>query len=154
MNAIAGSVAQQSSSRSYYLPAMVAAIGGLARRGILVRGGTVLQQCAKVDTVLFDKTGPITTGQFEILRVIALRGTEGDVLSLAAAAESGSDHLLARLIVSEAARRGLKPPLVDDSRILPGRGAECILSGRTIRAGSAAFLAGCGIEGGRGHGVS
>lgn len=127
--------------------AMVAAIGGLARRGILVRGGTVLQQCAKIDTVLFDKTGTITTGQFEILRVTALRSTEADVLNLAAAAESGSDHLLARVIVSEAARRGLKPPTVEESRILPGRGAECTLSGRTIRAGSAAFLAGCGIDG-------
>src|SRR5580658_7355696 len=73
--------------------AMVAAIGGLARRGILVRGGTVLQLAAKIDTVLFDKTGTITTGHFEIVRVTALSGTEADVLSLAAAAESGSDHL-------------------------------------------------------------
>src|SRR5215472_8966891 len=82
--------------------AMVAAIGGLARRGILVRGGTVLQQAAKVDTVVFDKTGTITGGQFEIVRVVALRGSELEVIRLAAAAESGSDHVLARVIGADA----------------------------------------------------
>src|SRR5579871_3308449 len=50
--------------------AMVAAIGGLARRGILVRGGTVLQQAAKIDTMIFDKTGTVTSGQFDILRIV------------------------------------------------------------------------------------
>ncbi|HEV1285363.1 MAG TPA: FtsH protease activity modulator HflK [Bryobacteraceae bacterium] len=127
--------------------AMVAAIGGLARRGILVRGGTVLEQAAKVDTVIFDKTGTITSGQFEVLRVIALAGTETDVVRLAAAAESGSDHVLARAVVSEAARRGVKIEGVEHSRILSGRGAECFLDGRTVRAGSATFLAEHGIEG-------
>jgi len=127
--------------------AMVSAIGGLARRGILVRGGTVLQQAAEVDTVVFDKTGTITSGQFEILRVIALAGTEMDVMRLAAAAESGSDHVLARVIIAEAARRGIKPAAVERGQILPGRGAACMLDGRAIRAGSAAFLAEHGIAG-------
>ena len=127
--------------------AMVSAIGGLARRGILVRGGTVLQQAAKVDTVVFDKTGTITSGQFEILRVIALTGTETGIIRLAAAAESGSDHVLARVIVAEATRRGVKLQGIEHGHILPGRGAECMFEGRTIRAGSAAFLAEHGIEG-------
>lgn len=127
--------------------AMVAAIGGLARRGILVRGGTVLEQAAKVDTLVFDKTGTITSGQFEVLRVMALAGTETDVVRLAAAAESGSDHVLAQAIVAEAARRGVKIDGVEHSHILSGRGAECFLEGRTVRAGSAAFLAEHGIGG-------
>jgi P-type Cu+ transporter len=127
--------------------AMVSAIGGLARRGILVRGGTVLQQAAKVDTVVFDKTGTITSGQFEILRVIALTGTETGIIRLAAAAESGSDHVLAPVIAAEAARRGVKLQGIEHGRILPGRGAECMFEGRTIRAGSSAFLAEHGIAG-------
>src|SRR5579872_4938860 len=95
--------------------AMVAAIGGLARRGILIRGGTVLQQAAKVDTVVFDKTGTITEGKFEIVRIVALAGSENDVLTLAAAAETGSDHMLARVVVDEARRRGLRIPDVDEA---------------------------------------
>lgn len=126
--------------------AMVAAIGGLARRGILVRGGAVLQQCAKVDTVIFDKTGTVTTGRFEILRLIPLQGTTEDLLRLAAAAESGSDHLLARVIAAEANRRSIRVPAVENSTILPGRGASCSAGGRTLRAGSAAFLGVSGID--------
>ena len=82
--------------------AMVAAIGGLARRGILVRGGAVLQRAAKVDTVVFDKTGTVTEGLFEITKIVALDSSENDLLALAAAAERGSTHTLARVIVDEA----------------------------------------------------
>ncbi len=125
--------------------AMVAAIGGLARRGILVRGGTVLQSAAKVDTAVFDKTGTLTEGRFEIVRVIALDRGEDDLLALAAAAERGSSHALARVIVDESQRRRLAVPEAEGARVLPGRGAECMVGGRTIRAGSAAYLAEHGI---------
>src|SRR5579884_3048157 len=70
--------------------AMVAAIGGLARRGILVRGPAILQQAAKVDTVVFDKTGTITEGRFEIVEIAAADRSENELLALAAAAESAS----------------------------------------------------------------
>lgn len=121
--------------------AMVAAIGGLARRGILVRGGTVLQQAAEIDTVVFDKTGTITEGSF------ALTGEPDDeVLALAAAVEAGSDHALARVIVEEARARGLDLPAVENARIHPGRGAEATHQGRVLRAGSAAYLAEHGVE--------
>jgi HflK protein len=127
--------------------AMVAAIGGLARRGILVRGGAVLQNLAKVDTVVFDKTGTVTEGRFEIAKVLALDHKEDRLLALAAAAERGSDHALARVIVDEARQRGLVVPEPDDARVLPGRGAECMVGGRTMRAGSVAYLAEHGIGG-------
>jgi len=130
--------------------AMVAAIGGLARRGILVRGGTVLQLAAKIDTVLFDKTGTITEGRFEVLRVLPAGASEADLLRLCAAAESGSEHVLARAIVHEAKRRGVVTAgssHVSNARVLPGRGAECVVDGEMIRAGSAAFLIESGVTG-------
>jgi Cu+-exporting ATPase len=125
--------------------AMVAAIGGLARRGILVRGGAVLQRAAAVDTAVFDKTGTVTEGRFEIVSVMALDRGENELLALAAAAERGSDHALARVIVDEAQRRGLVIQEPEEARVLPGRGVESVLSGRIIRAGNAAFLSERGI---------
>ena len=128
--------------------AMVAAIGGLARRGILVRGGTVLEEAARVDSIVFDKTGTVTEGRFDVLAVVSLKdGAENEVLSLAAAAEAGSDHMLARVIVEEARRRNIQIPAVETARILPGRGAEATRHGKTIRAGSAAYLNEHGIAG-------
>ncbi|MBI3684130.1 MAG: cadmium-translocating P-type ATPase [Acidobacteria bacterium] len=126
--------------------AMVAAMGGLARRGILVRGGAIIQQAAKVDAVVFDKTGTVTEGKFEIIRVMAIERTEDEVLRLAAAAERGSDHVLARVIVDAARARGIAIPPVEDARVLPGRGAECTWEGRTLRAGNAAFFAEHGMS--------
>src|SRR5206468_2980978 len=126
--------------------AMVAAIGGLARRGILVRSGSILELAAKVDTVIFDKTGTVTEGQFEIIRIIALDRDEDDLLGLAAAAERGSDHMLARVIVEQARLRKVRVPPAGDASVLPGRGAECAIGTRTIRAGNAAFLAEHGVE--------
>jgi Cu+-exporting ATPase len=126
--------------------AMVAAIGGLARRGILVRGGTVLQNAAKIDAVVFDKTGTVTEGRFEIVKIIALDRGENELLAAAAAAERGSDHMLARVIVEEAGRRKLAVPDPDDAQVLPGRGVEARIGARTVRAGNAAFLAEHGVR--------
>ncbi|HUQ90878.1 MAG TPA: FtsH protease activity modulator HflK [Bryobacteraceae bacterium] len=127
--------------------AMVAAIGGLARRGILVRGGAIIQLAAKVDAVMFDKTGTVTEGKFEIIRVVAPAIPEDEVLRLAAIAERGSDHVLARVIVEAARVKGLAIPAVNDARVLPGRGVQCSFNNRTLRAGNAAFLAEHGVSG-------
>jgi Cu+-exporting ATPase len=125
--------------------AMVAAIGGLARRGILVRGGSELQRAAEVDTVIFDKTGTITEGEFEIVEIVALDRSENELLAIAAAAERASDHPLARIIEREAVRRGLIAPAAESAQARPGRGVECRIGGLMVRAGNAAFLAEAGI---------
>src|SRR5262249_36449949 len=85
-------------------------------------------------------------GRFEIVRILSLEREENELLRIAAAAESGSDHVLARVIVEEARRRSLRLPEGQDARVLPGRGAECELNGRTLRAGNAAFLAENGVH--------
>ncbi len=120
--------------------AMVAAIGGLARRGILVRGGDVLQRAAAVDTLLFDKTGTVTEGQFEIVKIVALGRTEDDLLALAAAAERASDHMLARVIVAQAAARKLTVPEPHAASVVPGRGVQCTVAAATVRAGNAGYI--------------
>ena len=81
------------------------AMGGLARRGILVRGAAVLEPAAKTDAIVFDKTGTITEGKVEIVRILTSGKSEEDVLSLAAAAERASNHPLASAIVAEAMHR-------------------------------------------------
>jgi Cu+-exporting ATPase len=127
--------------------AMVAAMGGLARRGILVRGAAVLERAAKADAIVFDKTGTITEGRFAILRILPLGASEDEVLALAATAERGSSHPLAHAIVEEAAIRKLPVHEPETAEIVPGRGAFCNLAGREIRAGNAAYLAEVGISG-------
>ena len=128
--------------------AMVAAIGGLARRGLLARGGQVVQTAAEIDTVVFDKTGTLTTGQFEIIEVLTAEGfTEREVLRLGATAEASSDHPLAKVVSAEAEERGLHVGEVQDAQIVPGRGAQCTHLGLTVRAGNEAFLRDHGISG-------
>ena len=126
--------------------AMVAAIGGLARRGILVRGGAILESGAKIDTVVFDKTGTLTSGRFEILETPTTGDyDEREVLRMGAAAEAGSDHPLAKVIVESAVERGLDIPASSEARVIPGRGAECRIEGKVVRAGNEAFLAEHGL---------
>ena len=128
--------------------AMVAAIGGLARRGLLARGGQVVQKASEIDTVVFDKTGTLTTGAFEIVEILAAPGhTEEQVLALGATAEASSDHPLAKVIVRSAEERGIGTPEVRDAQIVPGRGAQCFHEGRVVRAGNEGFLSEHGIEG-------
>ena len=127
--------------------AMVAAMGGLARRGILVRGAAVLERAAKTDVIVFDKTGTITEGRFAVLRILPLGCSENELLALAATAERASHHPLARTIVEEALRRKLPIPESASAEIVPGRGARCKLGSREIRAGNASFLAEAGIAG-------
>ena len=128
--------------------AMVAAIGGLARRGLLARGGQVVQKASEIDTVVFDKTGTLTTGAFEIVEILAAPGhSEETVLALGATAEAGSDHPLAKVIVRSAEDRGVGAGSAQDASIVPGRGAQCVHDGQVVRAGNEAFLAEHGIEG-------
>jgi Cu+-exporting ATPase len=127
--------------------AMVAAMGGLARRGILVRGAAVLERAAKANVIVFDKTGTITEGRFAIFCVLPVEGSEEDLLALAATAERASSHPLAHAIVEEAARRKLPVREPEWAEISPGRGAVCRLGDCEIHAGNAAFLAEVGVAG-------
>lgn len=118
--------------------AIVSAITRAARAGILVKGGLYLEALGRIHVVAFDKTGTLTQGRPEVVDVVALDGmTNRDLLALAAAVESRSDHPLAQAIVRRAAEQDVMVPEVSDARTLTGIGAEARLDGHVYRVGRA-----------------
>jgi heavy metal translocating P-type ATPase len=126
------------------LAAPVAIIGGInraARRAIIVRHGSALEGLAKVDTAVFDKTGTLTVGRPQVANVVV--GTSAppiELLARAAAVEQGSGHLLARVIVAEAERRGAKLGLASQLQETPGRGVTGEVNGEWVAVGSPDFV--------------
>ncbi|HUX37613.1 MAG TPA: heavy metal translocating P-type ATPase, partial [Rectinemataceae bacterium] len=130
-----------------------AGIGGAARAGILVKGGESIDALARVTTVVFDKTGTLTEGAFEVIGVEPAEShSEGELLTLAAAAESRSSHPLARALVKEAERLGPgarhggastdhPASAIEGSREYPGRGVVATIEGREILVGNSRLLA-------------
>jgi len=116
---------------------IVSAISNAARNGVLVKGGAYLEAAGGLRVIAFDKTGTLTQGRPVVTDVIPLDGrTEGEVLSLAAAVESRSEHPLARAIVSAAEQRGIPFTPAEDFRALIGRGARASLDGTLAYIGN------------------
>lgn len=119
-------------------------IGGLARRGVLVKGGAVLDKLAAARTVVFDKTGTLTEGSFKVIEVLPEPGfSEEEVLELAAAAESRSLHPIAASIRESARSRGLSDGTADDAASAsetPGYGIVATVGERRIVAGNDRLL--------------
>lgn len=108
--------------------AVLSAIGRAARRGILFKGGAHLLSLGTVKAVAFDKTGTLTQARACVTDVIPLNGVSGEaLLTMAASVESGSTHPLAQAIVTEATRRGLMIPEVDDATTVAGHGATGVV---------------------------
>jgi Cu+-exporting ATPase len=129
-------------------PAAVAVGTGLgARHGILVRQAAALEAVQGIDLLLLDKTGTITAGHPEVTGVVAAPDVdENEVLRIAAAVESGSEHPLARAVLAAAGERGLRAPTVSDFRAVRGQGAQASLGGAPALAGSDAFVRANGID--------
>ena len=118
-----------------------------ARAGVLIKDRMALERMRTVDVVLFDKTGTLTRGEPELKGIAAAEGTDRDeLLALAAAAESDSEHPVARAIVAAARERGLPVPQASDFTSLTGRGVRATVGGRTIRVGGPALLRELGAE--------
>ncbi|MEQ6888586.1 heavy metal translocating P-type ATPase [Halomonas sp. CS7] len=106
-------------------PAAIAAgLSAGARRGLLIKGGAVLEQLGKLKLVALDKTGTLTEGRPRVTDVEALDAghDEGEILRLAAALERDSSHPIAAAILAHAERQGLSVPRASDGRALAGRG--------------------------------
>lgn len=125
--------------------AVMVASGAAARRGILFRGGDVLEAAARLDVAAFDKTGTLTLGRPQVTAVVPVQESEEDLLRLAARAESGSNHPLALAVVAEAQRRKLSFIPADEVTTLPGRGLEARLPEGLLCVGSCRFLEQAGI---------
>jgi Cu2+-exporting ATPase len=110
-----------------------------ARNGILVRDRLALEQSRTVDAFLFDKTGTLTLGSHTVVGVAGDGIDDDEVLRLAAAVESDSEHPLARAIVDAATRRG-SIPAASDFRSITGRGVQATVEGRSLAVGGPALL--------------
>lgn len=116
--------------------AYISAIASSARMGVLLKGGTYLENLAHVKAIAFDKTGTLTIGQPRVTEVVAHTGSEADLLMLASALEARSEHPLAKAIVDEATARGLTWAEVDTFEALAGRGIRGSVQGIAIEIGS------------------
>ncbi|MFG0253347.1 MAG: heavy metal translocating P-type ATPase [Phycisphaerales bacterium JB038] len=125
--------------------AIMVASGLGARRGILIRDAQALETACTVDSVVLDKTGTITEGKPSLTALRVLAGEERELLRLAAAAETPSEHPLARAVVRAAAGRDLEIPQVQDFRAFAGEGVRASLEDSTIRVGKPAWLADQGV---------
>ncbi|WP_051349822.1 heavy metal translocating P-type ATPase [Meiothermus taiwanensis] len=121
--------------------AITSAISAGARRGLLIKGGAVLETLARVRTVAFDKTGTLTEGRPRVTDVVALEGSEAELLGLAAAVEQGSSHPLAKAIVEKADEVGATLPPSSDQQAVQGKGAQAMVQGRTLVVGSPRYAA-------------
>ena len=127
--------------------AITVGTGLAARRGILFRSGEAVQRLKDVRVVAFDKTGTLTRGQPRVVEVVPVPPHSADeVLAIAAAAERGSEHPLARAIVEAARERGLDPEAPRGFRAVRGKGVEAELARGVALVGSGRFLAERGVD--------
>ncbi len=121
--------------------AIMVATGKGAESGILIRGGEPLQKATGINTVVFDKTGTLTRGKPAVTDVIALSGSENELLRIAAAIEKNSEHPLAECIVARAAREGIAPTDTSAFTAIPGKGVEATMEGKRFVLGNRSLLA-------------
>ena len=112
-----------------------------AKNGILFKTAASLEAAGRTQIVALDKTGTITEGAPRVTDLLPAEGvTETELLTLAAALESRSEHPLAKAVLADAEAKAITPPEVTDFEALPGNGLAAKLDGMDIYAGNAAFI--------------
>ncbi|MCW2875412.1 heavy metal translocating P-type ATPase [Actinacidiphila oryziradicis] len=117
--------------------ALLVGTGRGAQLGILIRGPEVLESTRRVDTIVLDKTGTVTSGVMTLVEVLVADGEdETQVLRLAGALEHASEHPIARAIAAAAQERsGVPLPVPEKFKALPGLGVEGVVDGHTVVVG-------------------
>ena len=128
------------------VPASIAsALSAGARRGLLMKGGAVIEAAARTTQVAFDKTGTLTLGRPRITDIVPVGGSTAEVLSLAAGIEAGSSHPLAEAILSRAEADGVATLPASGACALPGKGAEAMVGDGLAWVGSPRFAEAAGV---------
>ncbi|WP_067892711.1 heavy metal translocating P-type ATPase [Nocardia vaccinii] len=121
--------------------ALLVGTGRGAQLGVLIKGPQVLESTRRIDTVVLDKTGTVTTGTMTLAEVIAAEGTDPDeLLTVAASVEHGSEHPVARAVVAGAADRGLRPDPVRQFVGHGGKGVQGLVGERAVVIGRTELL--------------
>ncbi|MGX1472425.1 UNVERIFIED_CONTAM: Cu+-exporting ATPase [Streptomyces canus] len=127
--------------------ALLVGTGRGAQLGILIKGPEVLESTRRVDTVVLDKTGTVTTGRMTLLAVHPADGTdEADVLRLAGALEHASEHPVARAVADGAMEKLGSLPAPEDFANVPGLGVQGIVDGHAVLVGRERLLADWSLE--------
>ncbi|MBQ4340135.1 MAG: cadmium-translocating P-type ATPase [Firmicutes bacterium] len=120
-------------------------IGGASARGILIKGSNYLESLAKAKYIVMDKTGTLTEGKFQVVKVAAENFTEDELLKYAAHAEIYSDHPISRC-VRGTYKGELDPSLISEAAEISGMGVKAVYEGRTVAAGNVKLMASIGIK--------
>jgi manganese/zinc-transporting P-type ATPase C len=122
--------------------AISAAIGNGARRGILIKGGSHLEQAGRVEAIVFDKTGTLTVGRPVVTNIVAMHKdwTPEQVLAYAASSEIHSRHPLAEAVIRSTEERHISIPPHEECEVLVGLGMRTWADGRTLLLGSPGLL--------------
>jgi Cu+-exporting ATPase len=122
-------------------------VGQGAKHGVLIKNAEALERMEKVDTLVVDKTGTLTEGRPKLTRIVTAEGfAEEDVLALAVALESGSEHPLANAIIMAAKERNLTLAAVVDFDAPTGKGVMGTINGKRVAIGNARLLKELGAE--------
>ncbi|WP_082366792.1 heavy metal translocating P-type ATPase [Ensifer adhaerens] len=116
--------------------AIAASLSSGARRGLLMKGGAVLEGLGKLTAIAFDKTGTLTEGKPKVTDVVPFGRNVEDVLRYAAALETGSSHPLALAILDKANEDGIDAPAVTEAKALGGKGVTAVVDGVEVFFGS------------------
>jgi Cd2+/Zn2+-exporting ATPase/Cu+-exporting ATPase len=127
--------------------AMIATIGNASKRGLIVKGGTYIEELSRVDTVVIDKTGTLTFGVPMVTDVTPIGGCDqGQLIQFAATAERYSKHPIATAIVDKAGELGIKPEEHSTFNYTPGKGVQVDGNGSKILVGNSVLLSEGGVE--------
>lgn len=121
--------------------AYLSAVSACARRGILLKGGVVLDALAKCKVIAFDKTGTLTTGDLSFQSIEPLSGNVEGALSIAYALERNAVHPVAKAIVSYAQMHQIAPVALQEFKSIPGKGLEAAMDKVAVAIGRPNFIA-------------